>query len=140
MGEGEALARLISQRASTMRYLILTIFAASAIWSAPVPKDLPAPDVKPGVIVTLWCSSHWEYDFRDDGTCVGTLGASRYEGIWSWDPKKRELMLTETCNEWHCWKYYLFRLDAKMVGTCVESSTNGEPDDVPSSVVWRVGK
>lgn len=123
-----------------MRYLMMTILLASAIWSAPVPKDLPSPDVKPGVIQTLWCSSGWVYDFRDDGTCVGTLNGCVYEGIWSWDSKRRELMLTETNNQWQTWKYYLFRLDSKMVGTCIESSTNGEPDDTPSGVVWAIGK
>lgn len=121
-----------------MRYLTLLI--CSIALAAPVPKDLPAPDIQPGRVETRWCASDWVYDFRDDGTCVGTLGLCVYEGIWSWDPKRRELMLTETCNQWHSWRYYLFRVDAKMVGRCVESSTTGEPDDTPSAVVWTLAK
>ena len=120
--------------------ILYTVIVATSAWSAPVPKDIPAPDVKPGVVVTLWCTSPWVYDFRDDGTCVGTLNSCVYCGIWSWDSKKRELMLTESCDGWQTWRYYLFRLDSQMVGRCIESAYNGDADSTPSGVVWRVGK
>ena len=108
---------------------------------APVPKDIPPPEIKPGTFKTKWNESHWTYTLNVDGSLVGTITGQEnpltvYVGIWSWDAKKRELMLTESCNGWQTWTYYLFKVDGKNAGKCIESAYNGDVHETPYAVTW----
>lgn len=111
----------------------------SLICLAPVPKrDLPPAEVTPGEYRTRWNNSHWQYTLSADGTLTGSSGPCSYVGIWSWDSKRRELMLCETCNEWVSWRWYVFRMDKDLSGRCIESSNTGEADEFPCGVTWTL--
>ena len=106
-----------------MRYF--SLLACSITLAAPVPRDLPPPEVTPGEYQTRWNNSNWTYTLNADGSCTGSAGACCYVGIWSWDSKRRELMLCESNNEWQSWRCYIFVIDREFKGRCIESANTG---------------
>ena len=120
----------------------LWIFAAVGLISAaPVPRDLPQPCVKAGQHDTRWNQMQWIYNLADDGSLTASTAVDRdpiYTGWWQWDRKTRRLHLCETKDNWQSWVYYLFDMDKNLAGRCIESATDGEPDETPRSVRWEL--
>lgn len=67
-----------------MRCLALLVCSLSLAVAAPVPRDLPPPEVTPGEYQTRWNNSLWQYTLNPDGTCTGSAGACCYVASRSW--------------------------------------------------------
>lgn len=127
-----------------MRHSIACLIV-SACLAAPVPKDLPPPEITPGQYDTRWNSMQWVYNLAGDGTLTASTAVDRdpiYTGWWQWDRKTRRLHLCETRDNWQSWAYYCFEVDKNMTGKCVGSATTGDTDETPRAVRWelRAGK
>lgn len=112
----------------------------TSLAAAPVPKDVPAPEITAGDWETSWAGSKWYYTLNADGSCTGRTqidGQPLYIGWWQWDSKTRRLQLCETRDEWQSWVWYSFQFDRGLDSKCVESATTGEVDTEARPVTWR---
>lgn len=122
---------------------ILEVLMTVVLILAPVPKDIPPPEITAGDWETSWSGCKWYYTFYADGSCTGRTradGQPLYIGWWQWDGKTRRLMLCETRDSWQSWVWYSFQFDRGLQSKCIDSATTGEVDETPRPVTWRFGK